>query len=360
VTEDKKSLWERLGLDPWDVRPPAHTKRLNLGAGNRVFPLWINHSLDKHRPEIDVAWDLNQRPWPWPSNTFSRVNAWAVLEHLHLTLLESMDEIWRILRPGGKVHLKVPYYKAARAYTDPTHITRGWHPKVFHFFDPATRRGRECDYYTPFKWQIIEINWTDSTQVAIAASLRKICSFKQWEEAMVEGARVVEPRRIIWINGRSNAGKSTMCRYLQTLFPSIVVVDDHDFWFGVWQYTYAKLNLEKTAEFGVDWFKDERRESTHRDFAIEVALTAKALANQGHRVVVSMIASPQKRRDRIMEILGDPYRVYLKHKEGEEKTPIFDPPQKGEYDTVIDGDKLNALGCAALMAKRLSKEGLLT
>lgn len=360
VSGDKRSLWERLGIDPWETRSPACAKRLNLGAGDRPDPLWTNHSKGKHRPEIDVAWDLNQTPWPWPSNTFSRVNAWAVLEHLRLDLVESMDEIWRILRPIGKVHIKVPRHMTDRAYTDPTHHWRGWHPKAFTFFDPTTRRGRECSYYTPYKWDLLDWEWTNKQQVAFAVSLRKVCSLEQWEQAMGEGARAVESKRIIWINGRSNAGKSTLVRYLQTLFPQLVVVDDHDFWHGVWKYTYAKLNLEKTAEFGVDWFKDERRESTHRDFAIEVALTAKALAKQGHRVLVSMIASPQKRRERIMEILDNPYHIYLKHKQGEEKKPYFDTPKKGEYDLLIDGDELNALGCAAKCAKHLAKEGLLT
>jgi len=52
---------------------------LNLGAGNKPREGAINHDLRQHRPEIDVAWDLNDLPWPWEAEQFDFIVARAVL-----------------------------------------------------------------------------------------------------------------------------------------------------------------------------------------------------------------------------------------------------------------------------------------
>jgi len=350
------SPWEKLGIDPWQVRPGNWQLRLNLGAGDRVWPTWTNHDKEKHSQYIDVAWDLDKLPWAaFPDNTFSRVHAWAVLEHIRPTLMESMNEIWRILRPGGKVHIKVPHWKYYKARRDPTHRWFGWDLGVFTFFDAKTTHGKSHSYYTPRKWSLIERGYTDKKRVAIWARLRKVCSLEQWEDAM-KGARLVDPKRVVWINGRAGAGKSTMCRYLQSLFPSVVVVDDHNLWRDTFRHIYLKLTGEKTAVWDADWFKDERKESMHRDFAFECALIANSLAQQGHRVIVDMIASPEKRRERVEQIC-DPFWVYLRREEGEKRVPRFD--KMVSPDLIIDNDQLNKRTAAAFAAMKLNEAGML-
>ena len=350
-------MWEHLGLDPWEFRPGGWTKRLNLGAGKRVFPAWTNHDKIKHSPFIDVACNLEQMPWCWPDNTFSRIDAWAILEHLPYNLMKSMDELWRILRPGGKVHIKVPDYRYRKAYLDPTHETRGWADGVFTFFDPNTSHGAACDYYSPYKWKLLGSGYTDKKKVAIWGQLRKVCSLEQWGDMVVNGIAVAPVQKpIIWINGRAGAGKSTMCRYLQGLYPNIIIVDDHTLWKDVFRYIYLKKSGETTATLGEDFFKDERPESMHRDFAIECALVAKSLAQQGHRVVVDMIASPQKRRDRIQAI-ANPFWIYLQRDQGEVRTPRFDKMEK--CDLLIDNDTLGKHEAIAIVAKKLTEAGML-
>ena len=80
---------------------------LNLGAGNRIISEAVNHDLTQHREEIEVAWDLNELPWPWDDESFEKVAALSVLEHLRQNLLTSMDEIWRILKPGGSLYIGI-------------------------------------------------------------------------------------------------------------------------------------------------------------------------------------------------------------------------------------------------------------
>lgn len=144
---------------------------LNLGAGNRIVPGAVNHDRVKHRPEIDVVWDLNDLPWPWEDNSFDHVVARAVLEHIAPDLLQSLNECWRILAPGGTIHIKVPYWKADAAHEDPTHrwlFTLG----SFDLFDPDTKRGREYAFYSDRKWKIIRPARLNNAKTSIFVDLQ--------------------------------------------------------------------------------------------------------------------------------------------------------------------------------------------
>jgi len=128
---------------------------LNLGAGKRVMDNAVNHDLTKDWPGIDVAWDLNELPWPWGDCSFDLVVARAVFEHLKINLLESVGECWRILRPGGRLNMKLPYWKHDHAYLDPTHY---WQFAIHtpNLFDPETRYGKAYAFYTDRKWKIVK------------------------------------------------------------------------------------------------------------------------------------------------------------------------------------------------------------
>ncbi len=147
---------------------------LHLGAGNRPIAAAegeevVNHDRTKHRPEIVVAWDLNDLPWPWPDASFDLIIACTVLEHLRITLVESLNECWRILRPGGRLHVKVPHWQHENSYTDPTHYWR-FSLQTFDLFDPATRYGADYGFYTERKWRTIKpahLNPSKSSIIAV-------------------------------------------------------------------------------------------------------------------------------------------------------------------------------------------------
>lgn len=125
---------------------------LNLGCGNRILKDAINHDRTKHRPEIDITHDLNILPWPFADNSFNKIVALAVFEHLDIDLVASLNECHRILKPGGIVVLKLPLQKGFNAYDDPTHR---WFftLRSLDQFCPATQRGKEYSFYTPHKWK---------------------------------------------------------------------------------------------------------------------------------------------------------------------------------------------------------------
>jgi len=142
------------------------SKILNLGAGKRPIKSAVNHDILKHSKYIDIVWDLNNLPWPWSNNSFDKIRAWAVLEHLNIGLVESMNECWRILRPKGILVIKLPYWESESCWDDPTH-KRGYTLNTMSFFDPDTENGKKYDFYTPYKWKGLNKGVVKDTDISI-------------------------------------------------------------------------------------------------------------------------------------------------------------------------------------------------
>jgi SAM-dependent methyltransferase len=94
-------------------------KRLNLGCGNHILPGFVNLDISPG-PGVDVAHDLSKFPYPFKDGEFGFILASHVLEHLDDTI-GVMGELHRILRPGGVLVLRFPYYLHPNAWVDPTH-----------------------------------------------------------------------------------------------------------------------------------------------------------------------------------------------------------------------------------------------
>jgi len=81
-------------------------------------------------------------PIPYPDNHFASVSAIDFIEHIPRQIsvgsanqiiypfINLMNEIWRVLAPGGRFLAVTPAYPSALAFADPTHvnyIARGTH-----------------------------------------------------------------------------------------------------------------------------------------------------------------------------------------------------------------------------------------
>lgn len=128
--------------------------KINLGAGNLIMDtnVYINHDLKKHRPEIELTFDLNKFPYPLEDDTFDEVRIYDVLEHLDHPL-EVMNELHRILKNGGMCKLRVASFKSDECWSDLTH-KKIYDKNSFDCLDPTTQRGQEYGYYTDRKWKI--------------------------------------------------------------------------------------------------------------------------------------------------------------------------------------------------------------
>ncbi len=109
------------------TRPPV---RLNIGCGRKPMPDAVNLDISD-RVGADVVHDLNQAPWPFEAGTFDEIHAYDVLEHV-ADVPAVLDEIHRIARAGAVVHITLPHFSSANAFTDVTH--RHWFG--WHSFDP--------------------------------------------------------------------------------------------------------------------------------------------------------------------------------------------------------------------------------
>lgn len=81
---------------------------------------------------VDHVLDLT-RPWPWKDATVEEANASHFIEHLDAKArVHFVNELYRVLIPGGKCTVTTPHWASMRAYGDLTHA---WPPvSEFWFF----------------------------------------------------------------------------------------------------------------------------------------------------------------------------------------------------------------------------------
>lgn len=151
----------------------SNRRILNLGCGNRIIENAVNHDVVLHRPEVDIAWNLNDMPWPWADESFDEICARAVLEHLNPDLVTTINECWRILTVGGICEVKLPHWKHAASWRDPTHRWQ-YEEHCFDYFDPRTDIGTKYSFYTPYKWHIVRGPELNNIQSSIIALLEKV------------------------------------------------------------------------------------------------------------------------------------------------------------------------------------------
>lgn len=132
-------------------------KRLIVGPGKA----WPKEAMDTFldlRPfaGVDLVHDLNRLPWPPEDNSFDEVSAIHVVEHLD-SLLDFMNECWRVLKPGGTLYIETPLAGANPdlEFADPTH--RRCYRK-HSFINYFTRQGIEAFGYTDRAWCILHVD----------------------------------------------------------------------------------------------------------------------------------------------------------------------------------------------------------
>lgn len=103
---------------------------LDAGCGRSVFPLYLAgrghtvYACDLEPPPPSIRPDRNNLHYaaadlaglPWPDAMFDTVFLISVLEHLPLEQMpRALDEVRRVLRPGGRLLFTTDYYRDAAA-----------------------------------------------------------------------------------------------------------------------------------------------------------------------------------------------------------------------------------------------------
>ena len=122
-------------------------KKLNLGCGQFSLAGYLNLDFVEI-PGVDVVHDLNVYPYPFDDNEFEEVRCYHVLEHLN-DIIKPLEEIWRITKSGGIIHVEVPSFPGVGAIVDPTH--RQFY--TYGTFDYFTKES-QFYYYSKAKFSI--------------------------------------------------------------------------------------------------------------------------------------------------------------------------------------------------------------
>ncbi len=122
--------------------------KLNLGAGRAdQLPGAVRLDIARAASPHVVA-DLDAGTLPFKTSVFEAVGAYDVVEHV-ADLIALMEEIHRVLKPGGVAHVTTPHFSSANAFTDPTH-RRALGLKSFDYFDEA----HALAYYSSARFHI--------------------------------------------------------------------------------------------------------------------------------------------------------------------------------------------------------------
>jgi ubiquinone/menaquinone biosynthesis C-methylase UbiE len=98
-------------------------------------------------PGVDVVHDLTKFPWPFPDETFDKVYMLNIIEHLPDTI-SIMEEVHRLVKKGGTVHIEVVYWNHMHSISDPQHV-RFFNEITWEFFT-----GKRKGYYTKAQFHL--------------------------------------------------------------------------------------------------------------------------------------------------------------------------------------------------------------
>ncbi|MBE0660091.1 MAG: methyltransferase domain-containing protein [Bryobacteraceae bacterium] len=106
----------------------ATERTLDVGCG--INKLRGSIGIDRNpRSKADVLCDLDRFPYPFRDNSFSRLQAIHVIEHVS-DVIHTMEEFHRLVAAGGTIFLATPHYTDFSSFCDPTHR---WHLNSFSF-----------------------------------------------------------------------------------------------------------------------------------------------------------------------------------------------------------------------------------
>jgi ubiquinone/menaquinone biosynthesis C-methylase UbiE len=93
--------------------------KLNLGCEKDYRKGYINLDYNSiFNP--DVIHDLNVFPYPFTDNYFDEIYCSHILEHVN-DFFKTIEELLRITKIGGIIHIRVPHFSNGWGYSDLTH-----------------------------------------------------------------------------------------------------------------------------------------------------------------------------------------------------------------------------------------------
>jgi predicted SAM-dependent methyltransferase len=132
-----------------EMNDAAPSVVVDLGCGKKKVAGAIGVDA-KSLPGVDIVHDIGKDPLPFKVGSVDVIYANMILEHVP-DLLWTMGDIHRVLKPGGVLKAKVPYFNSLNAYSDPTH-KNFFTEKTFLYFT----REAELNYYVDYKFTLVK------------------------------------------------------------------------------------------------------------------------------------------------------------------------------------------------------------
>lgn len=150
--------------------------KLDIGCGENKNPGFVGMDI---RPGagVDIVQNLEKFPWPLPDECVSIAVASHVVEHIdphNFVFVNFMNEVWRVLKVGGRFAISVPYAGSPGYWQDPTHCNP-CNETTFHYFDPLSSFGL-YNIYRPKPWKIVEgsLTWHVAGNLEVLLEKRRI------------------------------------------------------------------------------------------------------------------------------------------------------------------------------------------
>lgn len=129
-------------------------------------------------PGVDIVWDFNKLPYPFPDNSVNILRADGLLtkvsrEDKHF--IKFMDECWRILKYEGQFMIACTYAYNTFFIQDPCNINP-LNETTFVYFDPLERSSNGLLYkiYKPKPWKITHISFKVGGLMEVLLEKRRI------------------------------------------------------------------------------------------------------------------------------------------------------------------------------------------
>lgn len=106
---------------------------------------------------VDVVHNLDSFPYPFAADSVDEIHAYHVLEHVP-DVMATMEELWRLSKPGATVQIRVPHFSGILAWKDPTH-KRSFTSESFGYFGE-----NGYSYYTRARFQVVSVRLRYSIQ----------------------------------------------------------------------------------------------------------------------------------------------------------------------------------------------------
>ncbi len=145
---------------------------VDLGCGTRKTPGSIGVDIQK-LPGVDLVLDLDQFPYPFANGSVDEVHLKHVLEHLP-DVMGIMEEVWRVLKPGGTVQIRVPHFTGTLAWKDPTH-RRSFTSESFGYFGE-----NGYSFYTHARFRVASVRLNHRVRQDRRGLMRLLGRAVQW------------------------------------------------------------------------------------------------------------------------------------------------------------------------------------